>query len=285
MDNSENKSHFVRALIVILSLMLVGMITFNFYLTEPKGEINSGAITLILILVVLVLSESFDNFSVGKLLSISREAKKKGTEVKELEQKNSSLLNQLLSITNSQTQQQNHTNVYGDYHGSSSQQKAKSQKINTEIDENDVTELLSRIGESIVIGDYEKLIIKDLENKNLDRDSVTSKVLIKHLAGTQISLYFEILNQDIFSSQIELLRALNESKPDGNSDAYIEGYVSDIIARNSEILGSWTTPDYLKFLYQKELIIQKNDHVRITNYGVEFLAWLVKSGRSRKNNL
>jgi len=261
------------------------MITFNFYFTEPRGVINSSAITLVLILVVLVLSESFDNFSVGKLVSISREAKKKGTEVKELEQKNSSLLNQLLTISNTQTQQQNHTNVYGDYHESSSQQKVNSQKANAEVDKNDVELLLNRIGDSIVIDDYEKLIIKDLKDKNLDCESDTSKVLIKHLAGTQISLYFEILNQDIFSSQIEFLRALNDSIPDGKSDEFVDGYASKIIASNSEIFGSWTTPDYLKFLYQKELIIQKDKHIAITNYGVEYLAWLVKSGRSRKNNL
>lgn len=285
MDNSEKKSTFVRVLIILLSLMLVGMISFNFYFTEPKGEISSGAITLILILTVLVLSESFDNFSVGKLVSISREAKKKEAEVKELEQKNSSLLNQLISISNTQSQQQNHTNVYGDYHESSSQQKANSQIATTGANKNDVEQLLNRIGDSIVINDYEKLIIKDLKDKNLECESDTAKVLIKHLAGTQISLYFEIINQDIFSSQIELLRALNDSIPEGKPDNFVDGYVSEVISRNKEILGAWTTPDYLKFLYQKELIIQKDKHVAITNYGVEYLAWLVKSGRSRRNSL
>lgn len=261
------------------------MIIFNFYFTEPKGEISSGAITLILILTILVLSESFDNFSVGKLVSISREAKKKEAEVKELEQKNSSLLNQLISISNTQSQQQNHTNVYGDYHESSSQQKANSQIATTGANKNDVEQLLSRIGDSIVISDYEKLIIKDLKDKNLECESDTAKVLIKHLAGTQISLYFEVINQDIFSSQIELLRALNDSIPEGRSDDFVDGYVLEVISRNKEILGAWTTPEYLKFLYQKALIIQKDKNVAITNYGVEYLAWLVKSGRSRRNSL
>lgn len=261
------------------------MISFNFYFTDPKGEISSGVITLILILTVLVLSESFDNFSVGKLVSISREAKKKEAEVKELEQKNSSLLNQLISISNTQTQQQNHTNIYGDYHESSNQQKANSQIAEASKNKNDVELLLNRIGDSIVINDYEKLIIRDLKDKNLECESDTAKVLIKHLAGTQISLYFEIINQDIFSSQVELLRALNDSIPEGKPDEFVDGYVSEIISRNKEILGDWTTPDYLKFLYQKELIIQKDKRIAITNYGVEYLVWLVKSGRSRRNSL
>lgn len=285
MENPEKKSTFVRVLITLLSLMLVGMISFNFYFTEPKGEISSGVITLILIVAILVLSESFDNFSVGKLVSISREAKKKEAEVKELEQKNSSLLNQLLSISNTQTQQQNHTNVYGDYHESSSQQKANSQIANAGANKNDVEQLLNRIGDSIVINVYEESIINELKEKNLECESDTAKVLIKHLAGTQISLYFEIINQDIFTSQIELLRALNDSIPVGKSDDFVDDYVSGVISSNKEILGDWTIPDYLKFLYQKELIIQKDKHIAITNYGVEYLVWLVKSGRSRRNSL
>lgn len=285
MENFDKKSTFVRVLIILLSLMLVVMISFNFYFTEPKGEISSGVITLILILSVLVLSESFDNFSVGKLVSISREAKKKEAEVKELEQKNYSLLNQLISISNTQTQQQNHTNVYGDYHESSSQQKANAQIAATSANKNDVEQLLGRIGDSIVINDYEKLIIRDLKEKNLECESDTAKVLIRHLAGTQISLYFEILNQDIFSSQIELLRTLNDSIPEGKPDDFVDGYVSEVISRNKETLGDWITSDYLRFLYQKELILQKDKYIAITNYGVEYLVWLVKSGRSRRNNL
>jgi hypothetical protein len=62
METPTKPNYFVRILIVILGILIVGMITYNFFLTDPRGEINTGLVTLIAILVVIVLSESFDNF-------------------------------------------------------------------------------------------------------------------------------------------------------------------------------------------------------------------------------
>jgi len=115
MSKSEEKeaSTFVRVLISIFCFLLAAMVLFNYVGVEPKGEINNGIIFLLL---VLVLAESFDNFSLGKLVSISREAKKKEVEVQNLEKKNTAPLSQLISITSNNTQNQSHTNVYGDFH-------------------------------------------------------------------------------------------------------------------------------------------------------------------------
>lgn len=116
MENTEKKENwFVRGMIIAFCVLIVAMIAFSYFLVEPKGEINSGIITLLLVLLVLVLSESFDNFSVGKLISISREAKKKDKVVQKLEKDKSDLLNQLITISSTQNQTQQHTNVYGDH--------------------------------------------------------------------------------------------------------------------------------------------------------------------------
>ncbi|MFA0217600.1 hypothetical protein AB4437_21315 [Vibrio cyclitrophicus] len=119
MENTEKKTNwFVRCMIVAFCVLIAAMITFSYFYIEPKGEINSGVITLLSLLLVLVLSESFDNFSIGKLVSISREVKKKGQEVQKLEKDKADLLSQLITISNTQNQSQQHTNVYGDYHAS-----------------------------------------------------------------------------------------------------------------------------------------------------------------------
>ncbi|BBN81470.1 hypothetical protein PA25_14550 [Pseudoalteromonas sp. A25] len=119
MENTEKKTNwFVRCMIVAFCVLIAAMITFSYFYIEPKGEINSGVITLLSLLLVLVLSESFDNFSIGKLASISREVKKKGQEVQKLEKDKADLLSQLITISNTQNQSQQHTNVYGDYHAS-----------------------------------------------------------------------------------------------------------------------------------------------------------------------
>lgn len=119
MENTEKKTNwFVRCLIVAFCVLIAAMITFSYFYIEPKGEINLGVITLLSLLLVLVLSESFDNFSIDKLVSISREVKKKGQEVQKLEKDKADLLSQLITISNTQNQSQQHTNVYGDYHAS-----------------------------------------------------------------------------------------------------------------------------------------------------------------------
>jgi Na+-transporting methylmalonyl-CoA/oxaloacetate decarboxylase gamma subunit len=117
MENSDKKENwFVRILIVAFCLLIASMIAYTYFGVEPKGEINTGVITLLLILLVLILSESFDNFAIGKLISITREAKKKEKEVQKLEKEKTELLSQLITISSTQHQTQQHTNVYGDYH-------------------------------------------------------------------------------------------------------------------------------------------------------------------------
>lgn len=117
MENSDKKDNwFVRGLIIAFCILIVAMVVFSYFWIEPKGEINSGVITLLLLLLILVLSESFDNFSIGKLVSVSREVKKKEKEVQKLEKDKADLLSQLITISSTQNQTQQHTNVYGDYH-------------------------------------------------------------------------------------------------------------------------------------------------------------------------
>ncbi len=261
------------------------MITYNYFCVSPQGEINSGIITLLSMLLILVLAESFDNFSIAKLFVVSREAKKKEATVKDLEQKNTALLSQLISISNTQTQSQNHTNVYGDYHETPQQQKANSQKSEQKVNKEEVDTLLDLIGDSIVINEYENHIITDLKTKNLDVESDTAKILIKHLAGAQISLNYEVLNQDIFSSQIDLLRILNEAVPEGKTSEFVEDFANNIVSNNADVLKDWSAKSYLEYLYTKRLIVNEENTICITNIGVEYLSWLVKSGRSRSNGL
>ena len=80
------------------------MIFFNFFCVEPYGEFKNGIFFLLSILLILVLAESFDNFSIGQIVSIKREIKNKEKENKKLEQRNTELISHIISITNTQTQ-------------------------------------------------------------------------------------------------------------------------------------------------------------------------------------
>ena len=111
---TENKTnYFVRALITGLSGFIVWIIAYSFLSLEPKGVISAGIITLIIILVVIILSESFDNFSVGKMLTMSRDIKTKEGSINKLNSENMELRRELVSVVNSISQKQSSTNIIG----------------------------------------------------------------------------------------------------------------------------------------------------------------------------
>src|SRR5690606_27829846 len=114
--NNKKPNYFVRTLIVLFCIGLALMIGINFICVEPYGEIKNGIYFLVSIILVLVLAESFDNFSIGKLISINKVVKEKEAENKKLERKNSELISHLVSVTNTQTQKQQSTNVFGDFY-------------------------------------------------------------------------------------------------------------------------------------------------------------------------
>lgn len=120
---------FVRILITLFCVFLTSMILYRFLWVMPRAELSAGMIVLLCLLLVLVLAESFDNFSVGKLISISREAKSKGEEVEKLTAKNERLISQLISVSNSQSQNQTHYTVSGNLYASPTVAPASEEEV------------------------------------------------------------------------------------------------------------------------------------------------------------
>lgn len=114
MNLTERKSNwFVRVLIVLLCLFLTGLIGYRFFVFTPLGDLSPGVLVVLALVVVLVLSESFDSFSIGKLLSLSREVVKKQTEVAEVKRENLELRSQIITIASNVSQHQSSTNIVG----------------------------------------------------------------------------------------------------------------------------------------------------------------------------
>lgn len=103
MENRKT-NWFVRILILLLSLLITVLISYNFFIARPRGEISNGLVTLIMLLIIVVLSEAFDNISFGKILSLNKEMKEKKQEVKELKVEKDGLLNMLVNNISVQTQ-------------------------------------------------------------------------------------------------------------------------------------------------------------------------------------
>lgn len=107
---SDKPNYFVRTLIVLFVLALFSMAFLSFYLAEPRYQITAGIITIIGFVVILVLSESFNNLSLGKILSLSREVQKKENEKEQVKTENKELRQELFKIvSNIQQSQVNNT--------------------------------------------------------------------------------------------------------------------------------------------------------------------------------
>jgi hypothetical protein len=114
MDTPSSRGNwFVRLLIVVFCAFLATLVVYRFFYIDPKAEISTGLLVLLSFILVLVLSELFDNFSVGKLLTMSRTMKEKEVQSTELKKENSELRGQLISISTIVSQRQTSNNIIG----------------------------------------------------------------------------------------------------------------------------------------------------------------------------
>jgi hypothetical protein len=130
MDVPDKKpSWFVRVLLVLFCILLGGMVTYRYIWIAPRAEINAGIITLLCMLLVLVLAESFDSFSLGELITITRKVEAKEKEVAKLQEKNEKLISQLFAMSNSLSQTQTHMTISGDYYASQKVEQASPEEV------------------------------------------------------------------------------------------------------------------------------------------------------------
>jgi len=148
-----------------------------------------------------------------------------------------------------------------------------------------VQELLLAVGDSIVLRDIEGRIRYDLEERELETETDSAKVLIKHLAGMTILLEFEQVHNLIFGSQIRLLRRLNEVVGQGQTSEDIAAYFDHVKELFEEQLGGWSLDEYMGFLVGRSLVIVNENTYHVTNLGVEYLTWMARNGRSENRPL
>ena len=153
---------------------------------------------------------------------------------------------------------------------------------NTNVKNSNNDDLLGN-ADSIVIKEQKEIIKKDLLSRKLSiNNHEITNILIHQLAISQLKLYFERIYNIIFGTQVHLLKKLNESTkhPD-----YIESYSQSVIDNHQE-MANWDINNYLNFLFENTLIIfNKKDNVyAITNYGQEFLLWILATGNNEDKN-
>lgn len=155
-----------------------------------------------------------------------------------------------------------------------------SPEIQTEKKQKETIQELMDVGVSVVRNEMEKLIIEDLRKKGLDTDGDTIKVLIRHLAATQIALDFEQIYGLLFGSQIFFLKKLNEVSGIGRDSKFVNEYFQRVHSRYPEAFKDWSLDAYLQILFQRTLLTLSNSNYHITNKGQEFLVWLARAGKN-----
>lgn len=99
MENKKTISKGNIFFLVLVSIFIVLIILGEFLFSENKFYISGSIIVLSCLLVILVLSNSFDNFSIGKLFTLSKELTENKEKVKVLEKEKTEILLKLFNLT------------------------------------------------------------------------------------------------------------------------------------------------------------------------------------------
>lgn len=102
MENKSNKYNRIIATILMIFIALI--IILNFLLYEKQFKITNEIIVCLLLLVILCLADSFDNFSIPKIISLSKNVKEIKEDNDKLKEINLKLMEQMINIKNTNNQ-------------------------------------------------------------------------------------------------------------------------------------------------------------------------------------
>ena len=107
------------------------------------------------------------------------------------------------------------------------------------------------------------------------------RFLVRYLAIIKLDLAFERIYSIIWGSQIYILEYLNSRRLIGALKEGIKtSYYDDAATRWPASLTGYSYDMYLGFLKESNLIIERNETLFITEFGVDFLQYLTRTGKS-----
>lgn len=199
---------------IMLFFIITGLIYFNFFWALPQWQISTGIIILVSFSIILVLSESFDNLSVAKLISVSRSLKEQETKNKDLNKENLELRNQIISITsNIYTNQSINSNLFANRNAinisvGKADEPERIRKHEQEEKEQDLTLSTSTTTSTTTIA---KNIVSN-KNRIISLHPYEEIALNKFLANEGIS-HLPIIRDAKFTNQFEQIDPINEYSP------------------------------------------------------------------------
>jgi len=129
----------------------------------------------------------------------------------------------------------------------------------------------------------EQALFADLQRRSLDSTSDTTRVLVRHLAGTRLLLACEFVYRLIFGSQIALLKSINTLGRMSEDD--VNQFYRTVASNFPNVFNAEQPAPYLDFLTRQNLIVRHDAHFLITDLGRAFLVWLAQTGAPENKGL
>ena len=101
----------------------------------------------------------------------------------------------------------------------------------------------------------------------------TARVLIRHLAASQLLYKAEVLYRLIFGSQIALMRELNESG--AQAESFVRVFYDRAKAESPMFYSDYTFENWINFLLTQQAVAFESNRYGISKFGHQFLGWLV----------
>lgn len=127
----------------------------------------------------------------------------------------------------------------------------------------------------------EDQIRKELAGRGLTNDEEKVRLLIRALATNIIQADCERISILIFGSQLELLIEMN-AHLQGMKIQHIQKWYIESVKANYPALANLAFEDYIGFLYRQSLAAIEADSVKVTNFGIEFMQYLVRTGQTHR---
>jgi len=140
-------------------------------------------------------------------------------------------------------------------------------------------ELLKTFDNQLLL-QQENLIKNFLNEKNIQTPAERERVLTRYLASSYLVNRFEGIYSGIFGSQLRALEVLNESAPNGLPFAAVEAWYEFGKAGNPVLYGAngeYTFESWLSYMRRMMLVTTVDMNVHATEFGSEFLRYLVQN--------
>lgn len=158
------------------------------------------------------------------------------------------------------------------------------EKNAVQVSARDISDLFGSNDSRFLI-EVENYIKEDLSKNSFNSDQEQIDYLIRHLALSQIYQAFEQCYASIFGSQIFLLKKLNEALGNGRDNNFVKAHFLHVQELFKPSFNEWSYDSYMRYLFENQLITQKDNILHISVKGIGFLVWLTKAGRDENKLL